>query len=228
MSQNRSQFIVNFINELVGWRDERGLTMDMQQAGLLRNLMEELGEYAAGIKIEADTKALDNAALVTKYDGVIDGITVLNARAKVYEHAIFEQCDAICDILVFAFNSVEPSTVIEREHDSILNNYDVVSQTVIRSSMLLDQFVQATMLLRLSIKLGNYSSVSFYLASLVDLADRLLGQLGIDLERAMAETLKEIHSRKGHWSEELKKFVKDTSYPTYKADYTSALIKKIH
>lgn len=48
-------------------------------------------------------------------------------------------------------------------------------------------------------------------------------QMGVNAEKAMEETLKEIHSRKGYYDVKEQKFMKNITGNEYKANYTNAL-----
>lgn len=51
--------INNYIKELSVWREERKLTLDHQKKGYLRNILEELGELAQGIKNDSNDEIID-------------------------------------------------------------------------------------------------------------------------------------------------------------------------
>ena len=74
--------------QLKAWRHERGITAESQRQGYLRNIMEELGELAAGLRDYASWSKCD--------------LRFCQIHKEMAERLIV---DAICDIAVFTINA---------------------------------------------------------------------------------------------------------------------------
>ncbi|MGB2552629.1 hypothetical protein ACPF04_05555 [Campylobacter sp. MOP51] len=199
---------INSICEMMKtWRDERRIAVASQVPGYLKNSTEELDELKEA---------------VCNFD----------------EH---EHVDAICDILVFTFNAVEMPS---KDWVSNLGNLYL---SAITSSLKVDGFREVEMLSRyrdmfnrailesarikeekangIQGKPAKYNAFDQAIRLWV-LSDVVLKNMGYDLFKAMEETYKEISSRRGAWSDEAKKWIKDTSPEAkaaeYKADFNNA------
>lgn len=142
------------IKGLKEFMEDRKLTPEMQRLGFLRNIVEELGEYA-----EAKTNT-------------------------------YMQIDAICDICVFALNTIDDPTNEELEipaHNPSLSLLDIVLKVH---------------------TLGNFVGMKEMIIQVVKDLFRHLVSIGFDPLKCMMETIKEIKSRKGYWDESINKFVK--------------------
>jgi len=116
---------------------------------------------------------------------------------------IHEVIDAICDISVFAINCRWESPV-NRKH------LDPLDQELFKSNR--------EKALAMINKLVFYAFSRDY-ARLYAYSQKACSFLGYNFDKCMVETLKEIESRTGQWSEEEHKFIKDEYARTYKADY---------
>lgn len=75
--------------QLEAWRAERGITAESQRQGYLRNIMEELGEMAAGLRdYDSWSKCCD--------------LRFCQIHKEMAERVIV---DAICDIAIFTINA---------------------------------------------------------------------------------------------------------------------------
>ena len=186
------------------WRAERKITAESQKEGYIRNVMEELGELAAGLRDYASWSKCD--------------LRFCQIHKEMAERVIV---DAICDISVLTINAgadsnYKPQTLDTYEKDEIITrdvNYRL-------KNLLTD--------------CGAFNIHSCYcggdlLDILTDCA-KLCEHYGFNFEIAMLETIKEISSRTGSYNEATKKWEKDTSDEAqakwYQADYELARIKK--
>ena len=188
--------------QLEAWRAERKITAESQKEGYIRNVMEELGELAAGLRDYASWSKCD--------------LRFCQIHKEMAERVIV---DAICDIAVLTINAgadsnYKPQTLDTYEKDEIITrdvNYRL-------KNLLTD--------------CGAFNIHSCYcggdlLDILTDCA-KLCEHYGYNFEIAMLETIKEISSRTGSYDEKAKKWVKDISDEAqakrYKADYEKARI----
>lgn len=190
--------------KLEAWRDERKITAESQKEGYLRNVMEEFGELAAGLR---------NYDSWSKCD-----LRFCQIHKEMAEHDII---DALCDIAVFTINAgadsnYKPQTLDTNEKDEIITrdvNYRL-------KNLLTD--------------CGAFNIYSCYCGGdlndvLTDCA-KLCEHYGFNFEIAMLETIKEISSRTGAYDENAKKWIKDSSDEArakwYSANYELARIKQ--
>lgn len=135
-----------------------------------------------------------------------------NVQEEIMEYIVakndYEKIDAICDIAVYTLNVMKDSSKKGIE-------LFLLEEEVGKSS-----FGKALDLIRD----GAFSEQS--LKYMLNVCYSLAYKKGFDFEKAMDETIKEISSRTGTWSEERKKWVKDTSPEAksrwYKANYEKA------
>ena len=185
------------------WRAERGITAESQKEGYIRNVMEELGELAAGLRDYDSWSKCD--------------LRFCQIHKEMAERVIV---DAICDISVLTINAgadsnYKPQTLDTYEKDEIITrdvNYRL-------KNLLTD--------------CGAFNIHSCYcggdlLDILTDCA-KLCEHYGFNFEIAMLETIKEISSRTGSYDEKAKKWIKDESDEAratwYQADYEKARIE---
>ena len=188
--------------QLEAWRAERKITAESQRQGYLRNIMEELGELAAGLR---------NYDSWSKCD-----LRFCQIHKEMAEHDII---DALCDIAVFTINagadipSPVKHTEIEWEKSSLNADY------------ILKQMVENCAVFSYS-QWDEAKCFNIILANCAYLCEHY----GFNFELAMLETIKEISSRTGSYDEKAKKWVKDSSDEArakwYSANYELARIKK--
>ena len=187
--------------KLKAWRDERGITAESQRQGYIINIMEELGELAAALRVYEKSS-------VTKQDAT---------KKQKAQHEII---DALCDIAVLTINAgadsnYKPQTIDTNERDEIVTqcaNYSL-------KNLLTDCG---------AFNIYSCYCGGDLLDILTDCA-KLCEIYGYNFEIAMLETIKEISSRTGSYDEKAKKWIKDESDEArakwYKADYEKARIK---
>lgn len=185
------------------WRAERKITAESQRQGYLRNIMEELGELAAGLRnYDSWSKCCD--------------LRFCQIHKEMAERLIV---DAICDISVFTINAGEhipcelKRTEMEWEKSSLDADY-ILKQLVEKcAEFSYFEWVDAP----------SFNIILINCAYLCE-------HYGYNFEIAMLETIKEISSRTGCYDENAKKWVKDTSDEAkakwYRADYEKARIEK--
>ena len=187
---------------LKAWRAERKITAESQRQGYLRNIMEELGELASGLR---------NYDSWSKCD-----LRFCQIHKEMAERVIV---DAICDIAVLTINAGEhipcelKRTEMEWEKSSLDANY------------ILKQLVEKCA----EFSYFEWVDAPSFNIVLVNCA-YLCEHYGFNFEIAMLETIKEISSRTGTYNEATKKWEKDMSDEArakwYKADYEKARIKQ--
>lgn len=185
------------------WRAERGITAESQRQGYLRNIMEELGELAAGLRdYDSWSKCCD--------------LRFCQIHKEMAERLIV---DAICDIAVFTINAGADipchlkHTEIEWEKSSLDADY-ILKQLVEKCA----EFSYFEWL--------DAPSFNIILINCAYLCEHY----GFHFQKAMEETIKEISSRTGCYDNASKKWIKDTSDEArkkwYSADYEKARIKQ--
>lgn len=186
---------------LAEWRAERGITAESQREGYLRNIMEELGELAAGLR---------------NYDSwsKCDDLRFCQIHKEMAEREIV---DAICDISVFTINAAEA--------DIPYSIKPFIIETK-REFSVVDIFVAIADFIRAD---ENGSPFNYYdFARILKYCASVCEQYGFNFEIAMLETIKEISSRTGAYDEKAKKWIKDTSDEAkakwYSANYELAKI----
>lgn len=189
--------------ELQAWREERKITAESQREGYLRNIMEELGELAVGLRdYHSWSKCCD--------------LRFCQIHKEMAEREIV---DALCDIAVLTINAGEhipcefKRTEIELKKSSL--NADYILKQLVEKCTLFSYF--------------EWVEPSTFNIILINCA-YLCEHYGYNFELAMLETIKEISSRTGSYDEKAKKWIKDTSDEAmakwYKADYEKARIKQ--
>lgn len=185
---------------LKAWRDERGITAESQKQGYTLNVMEELGELAAALRLFEKSKSVNDSH-----------------ELKCAEHFII---DAICDIAVLTINAgadsnYKPQTLDTHKKDDIITR---------------DVNYRLKNLITDCGAFNIYSCYcgGDLLDILTDCA-KICEIYGFDFQKAMDETIKEISSRTGSYDEASKKWVKDESDEAkakwYQANYEKARIK---
>ena len=187
---------------LEAWRAERKITAQSQRQGYLRNIMEELGELAAGLRDYASWSKCD--------------LRFCQIHKEMAERLIV---DAICDIAVLTINAGAgiPSCVKRTEIEFKKSSLD--------ADYILKQMVEKCA----EFSYFDWGEASAFNIILVNCA-YLCEHYGFNFEIAMLETIKEISSRTGAYDENAKKWVKDESDEAkakwYQANYELARIKK--
>lgn len=184
------------------WRAERGITAESQRQGYLRNIMEELGELAAGLRnYDSWSKCCD--------------LRFCQIHKEMAEHEII---DALCDISVFTINAGAdiPSSVKRTELEFKKSSLD--------ADYILKQLVENCG----EFSYFEWSEALAFNIILINCA-YLCEHYGYNFEIAMLETIKEISSRTGSYNEATKKWEKDLSDEArkkwHRADYQKAKIK---
>ena len=188
---------------LKAWRAERGITAESQRQGYIRNVMEELGELAAGLRDYASWSKCD--------------LRFCQIHKEMAERVIV---DAICDIAVLTINAGADINCNEK-----LESINTTTQTTRCNSSLSFLLSECGNF----VYYGKFSSYVCFNQILLSCA-KLCEQYGFNFEIAMLETIKEISSRTGSYDEATKKWIKDTSDEAkakwYKANYELARIKQ--
>ena len=187
---------------LKAWRHERGITAESQRQGYLRNIMEELGELAAGLRDYASWSKCD--------------LRFCQIHKEMAERLIV---DAICDIAVLTINAGVhipcelKRTEIEWKKSSF--NADYILKQMVENCAEFSYF-----------DWGEQKCFNIILANCAYLCEHY----GYNFELAMLETIKEISSRTGSYNEATKKWEKDLSDEAqakwYSANYELARIEK--
>ncbi|RTJ16153.1 hypothetical protein C3H85_02260 [Campylobacter jejuni] len=123
-----------------------------------------------------------------------------------------EKIDALCDIVIFCFNSFDLNYSFYIEYLTEIKNpriYNIIDAVSFYSFK----------------KYKNLAYNDTSIPLVISLCNNLVYCLGFDFYKCMLEKIKEIESRTGYYDESLKKFIKDTSDEAkakwYKADYES-------
>lgn len=208
--------------QLEAWRAERGITAESQREGYLRNIMEELGELAVGLRDYEKIKNGERALRAGTFDikSTLGEMIIFEGTTKgeieiTLEKAEHEIIDALCDIVVLTINAGEhipcefKRTEIELKKSSL--NADYILKQLVEKCALFSYF--------------EWVEPSTFNIILINCA-YLCEHYGYNFELAMLETIKEISSRTGSYNEATKKWEKDLSDEAqakwYKADYEKA------
>lgn len=220
--------ILNILVELDKWRAVRQLTTDSQQAGYIRNIMEELGELASAIKIEQNYKTMGTDYFThplafipapTQKEFPIDAVQ-LDRELLLKHYGTDAYIDALCDIMVFSGNLIDSKTFDETlseqeilEHHSAVMKYYVTTTNDAMCLLLkyLGMFTQK--------QTSSIGVAIFLVSEIYGLCKYIAKEKGYDFDIAMSEILKQINSRTGAWNEDLKKWVKDTSDEAREKEY---------
>ena len=188
--------------KLEAWRAERRITAESQRQGYIRNIMEELGELAAGLRDYASWSKCD--------------LRFCQIHKEMAERLIV---DAICDIAVLTINAWADipcelkRTEIELRKSSL--DADYILKQMVEKCARFSYF-----------EWGEASAFNIILINCAYLCENY----GFNFQIAMDETIKEISSRTGSYDEKAKKWIKDTSDEAkakwYQADYEKARIEK--
>lgn len=184
------------------WRAERKITAESQRQGYLRNIMEELGELAAGLRDYASWSKCD--------------LRFCQIHKEMAERLIV---DAICDIAVLTINAGVhipcelKRTEIEFKKSSF--DADYILKQMVENCAEFSYF-----------DWGEQKCFNIILANCAYLCEHY----GYNFEIAMLETIKEISSRTGSYNEATKKWEKDFSDEAkakwYSANYELARIEQ--
>ena len=184
------------------WRTERGITAESQRQGYLRNIMEELGELAAGLRDYASWSKCD--------------LRFCQIHKEMAERLIV---DAICDIAVLTINAGE-HIPCELKHTEM-----EFKKSSLNADYILKQLVEKCA----EFSYFDWGEQKCFNIILINCA-YLCEHYGFNFEIAMLETIKEISSRTGTYNEATKKWEKDMSDEArakwYSANYELARIKK--
>ena len=184
------------------WRTERGITAESQRQGYLRNIMEELGELAAGLRDYASWSKCD--------------LRFCQIHKEMAERLIV---DAICDIAVLTINAGE-HIPCELKHTEM-----EFKKSSLNADYILKQLVEKCA----EFSYFDWGEQKCFNIILINCA-YLCEHYGYNFEIAMLETIKEISSRTGTYNEATKKWEKDMSDEArakwYSANYELARIKK--
>lgn len=189
-------------SQLEAWRDERGITDESQRQGYLRNIMEELGELAAGLRDYASWSKCN--------------LRFCQIHKEMAERLIV---DAICDIAVLTINAGVhiPCELKRTEIEFKKSSFD--------ADYILKQMVEKCA----EFSYFDWGEQKCFNIILINCA-YLCEHYGFNFEIAMLETIKEISSRTGSYNEATKKWEKDLSDEAqakwYSANYELARIKK--
>ena len=188
--------------KLEAWRAERGITAESQRQGYLRNIMEELGELAVGLRDYDSWSKCD--------------LRFCQIHKEMAEREIV---DALCDIAILTINAGVhipyelKRTEMEWKKSSL--NADYILKQMVENCAEFSYFEWV-----------EEKCFNIILANCAYLCE----YYGFNFQIAMDETIKEISSRTGSYDENAKKWVKDESEEAkakwYKADYELARIKK--
>ena len=189
--------------KLEAWRAERRITAESQRQGYLRNIMEELGELAAGLRdYDSWSKCCD--------------LRFCQIHKEMAERVIV---DALCDIAILTINAGVhipyelKRTEMEWKKSSL--NADYILKQMVENCAEFSYF-----------DWGEQKCFNIILINCAYLCEHY----GFNFEIAMLETIKEISSRTGAYDENAKKWVKDTSEAAkskwYQANYELARIEK--
>lgn len=222
------QDILNILIELDKWRAERKLTTDSQQAGYIRNIMEELGELASAIKVEQNYKTMGTDCFMhpkafvpapTQKDFPIRAVQ-LDRELLLKHYGTEAYIDALCDIMVFTGNLIESKVfdekLLEKEIKEISTQvkYYLIPSVQTPLSLLLEYPAMVSQKF-----LDTPGARATLVAEIFFTCKYLANQKGYSFSKSMNEVLKQINSRQGSWNEELKKWVKDTSDEAREKEY---------
>ena len=203
--QGYTQNLLNFVelaDRLAIWREQRHLSIEMQKAGLLANLMEEAVEY---MRASNDNERVDALCDIIVF--------VLNA----YEFDIIKRID--CNKMLASADNF-----MLQKHTSIIEGE--VAEIDFTIERHFSRLLNDIRLLYISHIIDKQDINKPCLIGIVGNVLAMIRKLGFDPMIAMHETLKEIGSRAGTYDKTIGKWVKDTSKEAkakwYKADYDKA------
>ena len=189
---------MNFKEELAKWREERSITLESQLPGLASNLLEEVTELSRATE------------LVDIIDAMLDyNVFLANAIEGI-------EIDPVLD----------PEIVkeIEEKHKklSVMTNEDLALYKKSLISLLLEGIRASIAITMPNIKQEHIDSFTEYLNGIIINIKSSITLLNYDYAKCLAEVMKAIHTRKGHWDSTISKFVKDKVQPDrYEPDYTN-------
>ena len=131
------QQILSILVELEKWRSVRKLSIESQREGYVRNVMEELGELAAAIKVEQNYKTMSTdyfthpkAFIPAPMDEKFPIEAVQLDRELLLKHyGTNAYIDALCDIVVFAGNCKED--IPDEDLQAVLDEFSDFPEDVI-------------------------------------------------------------------------------------------------
>lgn len=193
------QELGSLLERLEEWREDRNLTYEKQRECLLGNVLEEITEF-------------------------------------VRANSVYERIDALCDIAVYVMNSQRdgfvseiPTPIIPDNSVEAAHAYLVKSSTDRSDEALQNNYTRFLLETTTTYVAGNVQwakyNPEFYAGNIsVDESTlrAMLHAVAVGLKlyttksiyECLEETLKEIESRTGRWSDEKKKFVKDIGFYT--------------
>jgi hypothetical protein len=131
---------------------------------------------------------------------VIEEINEYNEASN--EH---DTVDAICDICVFTLNAMKESSI------------EQIKLQKVKSSTTFSE------------QLDKITASAFdekELIYMVEMCYTLATEMGYSFKECMEETIRELNSRRGAWSEEKRKWIKDPNVVPYRANYSQFKINK--
>lgn len=222
------QQILDILDELAKWRSVRKLSVESQREGYIRNVMEELGELAAAIKVEQNYKTMSTdyfthpkafiPAPIHK-EFPIEAVQ-LDRELLLKHYGTDAYIDALCDIMVFSGNLLESKDfeieITEQEIEQIKNQIekDIIPIMSDPLGCLLDY---TSIFAQKSFDVPRLKTC--LVAEVYVICNYLAKEKGYNFNLAMQEVLKQINSRTGAWNEDLKKWVKDTSPEAKSKEY---------
>lgn len=194
------------------WRAERKITAESQREGYLRNIMEELGELAVGLRDYDSWSKCSNLRFCQIHK----------------EMAEREIVDALCDIAVFTINAGADIPSAKKDLKTHTGQLKASFAMLIEACAIFAQDKEySTVDYIAEIKAFEYH---IFFNDILHICACLAYDYGFNFEIAMLETIKEISSRTGTYDENAKKWIKDTSDEAkakwYQANYELARIEK--
>lgn len=192
------------------WRNERKLTAESQRQGYIRNVMEELGELAAGLR---------------NYDSwsKCDDLRFCQIHKEMAEREII---DALCDIAILTINAGTDIPCAKKDLETHTGQLKASFAMLIEACAIFAQDKEySTVDYIAEIKAFEYH---IFFNDILHICACLAYDYGYNFELAMLETIKEISSRTGSYNEVTKKWEKDLSNEAkakwYSANYDLAKI----
>lgn len=189
----------NLLTRLEKWRAERGIDYEMQRQGLLGNVLEECTEFIRATSTYERIDALCDIAVFVM-NSQRDGFSSNLITPIIPENSV----EIVYNYLERASYSKGPYTLfrnftklmLERISTYIAGdqNWDNCNKENYSGNIQVDETILRVMLNVVAVGLKLYTEKSIY--------------------ECLDETLKEIESRTGRYSEEKKKFVKDIGFYT--------------
>ena len=195
----KDQELENLLIRLEKWRAERGIDYEMQREGLLGNVMEECTEFIRAASTYERIDALCDIAVFvmnSQKDGFMSGIMtpIIPDNSVEVTYAYLDRISKAKgpDTLLKNYTKM----LLERVATYIAGDlrWENLNKEDYSGNIQVDETILRVMLNAVAVGLKLYTSKSLY--------------------ECLDETLKEIESRTGRYSEEKKKFVKDKGFYT--------------